>query len=129
MSTLNINIEELLKELSPEMLQAIEQLFAEDAPAVRKAAEWKEVRNELLKQPFCQNRQQLVRIIMCFNYDDNCRWEGLCYPCLKQGINHELFYTPPIENLSLVKICSDTYDWHSAYNDLKELFDLGVIIP
>ena len=36
MTAQNINIEELLKELSPEMLQAIEQLFAEDAPAVRK---------------------------------------------------------------------------------------------
>jgi len=27
-------------------------------------------------------------------------------------------YTPPIENISLVKICTDTYDWHSAYNEL-----------
>ena len=36
MTAQNINIEELLKELSPETLQALEQLFAEDAPAVRK---------------------------------------------------------------------------------------------
>ena len=36
MSALNINIEELLKELDPATLQALEQLFAEDAPAVRK---------------------------------------------------------------------------------------------
>ena len=36
MTAQNINLEELLKELSPEMLQALEQLFAEDAPAVRK---------------------------------------------------------------------------------------------
>ena len=33
---LNINIEELLKELDPATLQALEQLLAEDAPAVRK---------------------------------------------------------------------------------------------
>jgi len=33
---LNINIEELLKELVPTTLQALEQLLAEDAPAVRK---------------------------------------------------------------------------------------------
>ena len=32
----NINLEELLKELDPEALQALEQLLAEDAPAVRK---------------------------------------------------------------------------------------------
>ena len=36
MSALNINIEEFLKELEPATLQALEQLLAEDAPAVRK---------------------------------------------------------------------------------------------
>ena len=36
MSVLNINIEELLKELDPATLQALEQLLAEDASAVRK---------------------------------------------------------------------------------------------
>ena len=36
MSVLNINIEELLKELDPATLQALQQLLAEDAPAVRK---------------------------------------------------------------------------------------------
>ena len=83
----------------------------------RTAFGWKEVHNELSKQPFCHNRQQLVRIIICLEYN-NCRWEGLCYPCFKQGIEHKLLYTPPIENIPLVKICSDTYDWHSAYNKL-----------
>ena len=116
MSAHNINIEELLKELDPATLQALEQL-----------AKWKEVHNELLKQPFCHNRQQLVRIIMCLDYID-CRWEGLCYPCFKPGIKHKLLYTPPIENIPLVKMCSDTYDWHSAYNDFKELVDLGVLL-
>ena len=33
MTAQNINIEELLKELGPETLQALEQLLAEDAPA------------------------------------------------------------------------------------------------
>ena len=87
MSMLNINIEELLKELDPATLQALEQSLAEDAPAVRKTAKWKEVHNELLKQPFCHSRQQLVRIIICLDYID-CRWEGLCYPCFEQGIKH-----------------------------------------
>ena len=35
MSVLNINIEELLKELDPATLQALEQLLAEDAPAIQ----------------------------------------------------------------------------------------------
>ena len=36
MTAQNINLEKLLKELDPTTLQALEQLFAEDAPAVRK---------------------------------------------------------------------------------------------
>ena len=117
MTAKNINIEELLKEPCPETFH----------PAVQKIAKLKEVHNELLKQPFCHNRQQLVRIIMCLDYMD-CHWEGLCYPCYEQGINHKLLYTPPIENLSLVKICSDTYDWHSSYSEFKELVGLGVLL-
>ena len=60
MSIQKIDIEKLLKELDPATLQALEQSLAEDAPAVRKTiqnikrqtAKWKEVHNELLKQPF-----------------------------------------------------------------------------
>ena len=84
----------------------------------QQTAEWKELHNELLKQPFCYKKQKLVRIIICLDYID-CRWEGLCYPCFKEGIKHKLLYTLPIENIPLVKICSDTYDWHSAYTELK----------
>ena len=44
MSVLNINIEELLKELDPTTLQALEQLLAEDASAVRKTMrKWRRV--------------------------------------------------------------------------------------
>ena len=68
----------------------------------RTALGWKEVHEELSKQPFCHNRQQLVRLIMCLECS-YCRWEGLCYPCFNQGIQHKLFYTPPIENITLVK--------------------------
>ena len=92
----------------------------ESKMSVARYSSLKEVHNELLKQPFCHNRQQLARIIICLDYID-CRWEGLCYPCFKQRIKHKLLYTPPIENLPLLKRCSDTYDWHSAYNEIKLL--------
>ena len=88
----------------------------------RTAFGWKEVHNEFSKQPFCHNRHQLVRITICLECN-NCRWEGLFYPCFKQGIKHKLLYTPPIENIPLVKICSVSYDWHSAYNGWKEIHE------
>ena len=116
MTAQNINLEELLKELGPETLHS----------AVEKIAKLKEVHNDLLKQPFCQKRQRLVRIIICLDYQ-GCRWEGLCFPCFEQGIKHKLLYTPPIENVPLVKLCSDTFDWHSAYIDFKKLGGLGAI--
>ena len=63
MSALNINIEEFLKELESATLQALEQLLAEDVPAVRKTiqnikiAKWKAIHKELLTLPFCHIRQ------------------------------------------------------------------------
>ena len=83
----------------------------------QQTAEWKEIHNELLKQPFCHIRQQLVCIIICLEYE-NCRWEGLLYPCLMQGIKNKPLFTSPIENLFSVKLCSENYDWHSVYNEL-----------
>ena len=85
-----LNIEEILKEQDPATIQALEQSLAEDAPAVRKTAKLKEVHNDLLKQPFCHKRQRLVHIIICLDYQD-CRWEGLCFPCFDQGIKHKQY--------------------------------------
>ena len=48
MTAQNINIEELLKELGPETLQALEQLLAEGAPAVRKTI------NNILDEPISE---------------------------------------------------------------------------
>ena len=48
MTAQNINLEELLKELGPETLQALEQLLAEDAPAVRKTI------NNILDEPISE---------------------------------------------------------------------------
>ena len=122
----NCQVTEAIQSLPPELREIIHKHYLAIKLRERVAFGLKEVHNELLKQPFCHNRQQLVRIIICLDYID-CRWEGLCYPCFEQGIKHKLLYTPPIENIPLVKICSDTYDWHSAYNDFKELVDLGVL--
>jgi len=116
-----------IQDLPPELLEIIYKNYLVIKLRDRVAHGWKEVHNEILKQPFCHNRQQLVCIIICLDYID-CRWEGFCYPCFKQGIKDKLLYTPPIENLPLLKRCSDTYDWHSSYNEFKELFGLGVVL-
>ena len=116
----NCQVTEAIQSLPPELREIIYKHYLDIKLRERVAFCLKEVQNELLKQPFCYNRQQLVRIIMCLDYFD-CRWEGLCYPCYEQGIKHKLLDTFPIENISLVKICSDTFDWHSSYNELKRI--------
>ena len=117
MSALNINTEELLKELDPATLQALEQLLAEDAPAVRKTiqniktAKWKETHKELLTLPFCHIRQQPVRIILYFPLSKTSNelhpYEGCCNVCAKHRIKHEPTYTHPIENRSSLKIINN----------------------
>jgi len=103
MSAHNINTEELLKELEPATLQALEQLLAEDAPAVRKTiqniktAKWKEIHKELLQLPFCHIRQQ----------PELHPYEGCCNVCAKHRIKHEPTYTNPIENRSSLKIINN----------------------
>ena len=108
-------ISETIRKLPPELREK----YLAKKIRQRTALGWKEVHEEFSKQPFCHNRQQLVRLIMCLECS-HCCWEGLCYPCFNQGIEHKLFYTLPIENITLVKICSDTFDWQSAYNDWQE---------
>ena len=68
----------------------------------QQTAEWKEIHNELLKQPFCHIRQQLARIIICLEYK-NCRWEGLSYPCFEQGIKHKLLFTPGTAHITILR--------------------------
>ena len=115
----NCQVTEAIQSLPPELREIIHRHYLAIKLRERVAFGLKEVHNELLKQPFCHMRQQLVRIIVCLEYN-NCPWEGFCYPCLIKGTRHKLLYTPPIENLSLLKVCSDNYDWHIVYKELSK---------
>jgi len=116
----NCQVTEAIQSLPPELREIIYKHYLDKKLRDRAAHGWKEVHNELLKQPFCHNRQRIASIIMYLEYN-NSHWEVLCYPCFKQGIKHKLLFIPPIDNIPLLKICSDTYDWYSAYNDLREI--------
>ena len=96
----------------------------------RAALGWGKVNENISKMPFCHNRKRIVRMIICFEYE-NCSFEGCCFPCLQQdGIRHKVSISPPIDELTpyleklnsygptiyhkpFFKICSsDGYDWH-----------------
>ena len=98
----NCQVTEAIQSLPPELREIIHKHYLAIKLRERVAFGLKEVHNELLKQPFCHNKQQRVRIIIFLDYID-CRWEGLCYPCFKQGMKHKLLYTPSDREFTFIK--------------------------
>ena len=86
---------------------------------------WNKVHEHISKLPFCHKRQQIVRMIVCFDYKD-CRFEGCCYPCLNRAKKlHKVSISPPIESIPdfptveynpFLEICSRDCDWHEWYH-------------
>ena len=91
----------------------------------RAALGWNKVHEHISKLPFCHKRQQIVCMIICFDYKD-CRFEGCCYPCLKRAKKlHKVSIRPPIESIPdfptkeynpFLEICSRDCDWHEWYH-------------
>ena len=88
---------------------------------------WDKVHEHISKLPFCHKRQQIVRMIICFDYT-NCRFEGCCYPCFVRSKKlHKVSISPPIESIPdfptveydpFLEICSRDSDWHEWYRVL-----------
>jgi len=87
---------------------------------------WGKVHEHISKLPFCQYMQQIVPMIIFFDYMD-CYFEGCCYPCFaREGTLHKPSLSPPMEFIPLIeaspeyknflKVCSwDGYDWHEWF--------------
>jgi len=87
--------------------------------------DWDKVHGHISKLPFCQHRQQIVPMVICFE-SANCRFEGCCFPCYKSGTLHKATLNPPMELIPLIEatpectnfleVCSwDGYDWHEWF--------------
>ena len=86
---------------------------------------WNKVHEHISKLPFCHKRQQIVRMIICFDYKD-CRFEECCYPCFVRAKKlHKVSISPPIESIPdfptveykpFLEICSQDCDWHEWYH-------------
>ena len=116
-------ISEAIQNLSPEIREIIYNEYVAIKQRERAALGWNKVHEDILKQPFCKYRKQIVPTIICLEYQD-CRFEGCCYPCLISVKGrprlHKVSMNPPMETIPLIetrheynnflKICSD--DWH-----------------
>jgi len=88
---------------------------------------WGKVNKHISKLPVCELKQQIVRMVICLDYE-NCYFEGCCFPCLKnEGIVRNTLVRPPNNDLehlieadpdykNFLEICSwNGYDWHECF--------------
>ena len=120
---------ELIKTLPPELREKIFKHYLAIKVRERNEMGWGKVHEHILKLPFCDIRQRIVRMIMCFEI--NCPFEGCCFPCFMRVIEpHKVSISPPIESKSdlpteeynpFLKICSQDCDWHIMYEHFLEI--------
>ena len=52
----------------------------------------------ILKLPFCEFKQQIVQMVICFEYADSCFFEGCCFSCFEREENiHKASLSRPME--------------------------------
>ena len=79
-------VTEAIQGLPPELREIIYKHYLDIKLRERVAFSLKEVHNELLKQPFCYKRQQIVRIIICLDYW-TAAGKGFVIPVLSEELN------------------------------------------
>jgi len=118
-------LSETIQNLPPELREMILKEYIAIKIKEKNEMGWDKVHKNILKLPFCQYSEQIVPVIICFEYA-NCRFEGCCFPCFeREGTLHEVSLSPPMELIPLIeaspgyknflKGCSWTYDWHEWF--------------
>jgi len=68
----------------------------------KKEMGWGEVHKNILKLPFCEFKQQIVRMVICVEYPD-CPFDGCCLPCFEsKGTIHQPSVRPQKEPKLLI---------------------------
>ena len=86
---------------------------------------WGKVHEHISKLPFCQYMQQIVPMIICFEYPD-CPFEGKCFHCFDEGTVHEMSLSRDMEVMPLIEATPEYkgflkpsswygYDYHELF--------------
>jgi len=121
----NCQLCDAIQNLPPELCEIIYKDYVTIKLRQRAALGWEKVHKHISKLPFCQYRQQIAPMIICFDYM-NCYFEGCCFPCYESGNLHKVSLSPPMELIPLIensceyknllKVCSwDGYNWHEWF--------------
>ena len=117
-------LSEAIQNVPPELREKIYKYSVTIKLCQRADLGWDKVHKNILKLPFCEFKQQIVPMVICFEYLD-CDFEECCFPCFKkEGTAHKATLSPPIiplveatpEYKNFLKVCSgDGYDWHEWF--------------
>jgi len=116
-------LSEAIQRLPPELREMILKKYIAIKIKEKKEMGWAKVHENILKLPFCEFKQQIVKMVICFEYAD-CFFEGCCFPCFERdGKLHKTSLSRPIELIeaslehkNFIKVCSwDGYDWHEWF--------------
>jgi len=122
-------LSEAIKSLPPQLREMILKEYIAIKIKEKKEMGWAKVHENILKQPFCEFKQQIVQMVICFEYPD-CFFEDCCFPCFKRdGKLHKVSLSRPIELIEAspehknsLKECSlDGYNWHEWFLFGREL--------
>jgi len=116
-------LSEAIQSLPPELREMILKEYIAAKIKEKNEIGWDKVHKNILKLPFCRYREQIVPMVICFEYMD-CFFEECCFPCFESGTIHKATLNPPIiplieatpEYKNFLKECSgDGYDWHEWF--------------
>jgi len=87
-------LSEAIQSLPPELREMILKEYITIKIKEKKEMGWGKVHESILKLPFCEFNQRVVRMVICFNYA-NCYFEGCCFPCFEnEGTVHNTSIRP-----------------------------------
>ena len=84
-------LSEGIKKLPPELREKIYKEYIKIKLRERKALGWDEVNEAIAEAPFCDRKQQIVKVLFCYKCN-GCRRNGLCNLCKRNGVEHYLGY-------------------------------------
>ncbi|KAJ7384529.1 hypothetical protein OS493_021158 [Desmophyllum pertusum] len=94
----NCQLSWLIQNLPPELMERICKEYIVIKIKERAALGWDDVQQELLEAPFCQNRERIVKLLLCFECCGFCGRDGLCASCYRDGVKHNVL---PSKNIDI----------------------------
>ena len=82
-------LSEAIQNLPPELREMILKEYIVTKIKKKNEMGWAKVHKNILKLPFCELKQQIVPMVICFEYLD-CYFEECCFPCFeKEGTDRK----------------------------------------